>query len=98
MARTPLTIRDHDGGTPLPALDYDALARYYDALVTSDHDVSFFERMCREASGPVAELMAGTGRVALPLVAAGIELDREIVQERAALRVTTTRGLNFRWR
>lgn len=37
-------------------------------------DVAFYERLARAAGGSVLELACGTGRVALPLAAAGLEV------------------------
>src|SRR5579884_320723 len=50
------------------------VADLYDAYVTTTVDIPFFVAQARAASGPVLELMAGTGRVALPLAAAGVAL------------------------
>jgi ubiquinone/menaquinone biosynthesis C-methylase UbiE len=51
----------------------------YDALYSSSGpqiagDVAFYERVAREAGGPVLELACGTGRVALPLAKAGLHV------------------------
>jgi ubiquinone/menaquinone biosynthesis C-methylase UbiE len=52
----------------------------YDAFYTADPppmiagDVAFYERLAREAGGPVLELACGTGRVALPLAEAGLDV------------------------
>jgi SAM-dependent methyltransferase len=58
----------------VPAVDYDRLADLYDGLVAGGDDVPFFVRHARAARGPVLELMAGTGRVSLPVLFAGVEL------------------------
>jgi SAM-dependent methyltransferase len=58
----------------MPAVDYEKLARFYDRLVVSDDDVGFFVDVSRQAAGPVIELMAGTGRVSIPVAAAGVPL------------------------
>ncbi len=58
----------------MPALDYSRLASFYDAMVTDRGDLPFFLRAARAADGPVAELMAGTGRLAVPLVESGIDM------------------------
>lgn len=58
----------------MPATDYEQLARVYDALVTAADDVPFFLEEARRAGGDVVEIMAGTGRVSLPLATAGIPL------------------------
>jgi SAM-dependent methyltransferase len=43
-------------------------------LGRTDQDVSFWLEMTRAAGGPVLELACGTGRVTLPLAAAGVEV------------------------
>ena len=59
------------GGSPI---DYDSVAEIYDLYVTADYDVPFFVGEAERAEGPVLELMAGTGRLSLPLVRAGVRL------------------------
>lgn len=54
--------------------DYDGVAELYDVYVTADYDVPFFTREAQAAAGPVLELMAGTGRLSLPLARAGVAL------------------------
>ncbi len=52
----------------------------YDAFYHADPppmiagDVAFYERMARASGGPVLELACGTGRVALPLAEAGLDV------------------------
>lgn len=62
----------------MPALDYAAFADLYDACVRFDGDLAFFVEVARRhdrpADGGVLELMAGTGRVSLPLAEAGVAL------------------------
>ena len=53
---------------------YDDVADLYDVHVTVDRDVPFFVTEAQRVSGKVLELMAGTGRVSVPLVEAGVEL------------------------
>jgi SAM-dependent methyltransferase len=49
--------------------------RYYDqAYRQRRHDVRFYTELCVESGGPVLELGAGTGRVALAIARAGIEI------------------------
>lgn len=55
-------------------IDYSVFADLYDALVRFDGDLPFFTDEARAARGPVLELMAGTGRVSLPLLEAGVDL------------------------
>lgn len=58
----------------MPSIDYDSVAELYDLYVTADYDVPFFLSEVRSVQGPVLELMAGTGRLSLPLVEAGAAL------------------------
>ncbi len=58
----------------MPAMDYERVARLYDSYVQTDLDVPFFLREAKGAGGPVLELTAGTGRVSIPLLLAGIDL------------------------
>lgn len=54
---------------------YDAIARVYDddmAQSAPAGDVEYYVGECRRERGPVLELGAGTGRITLPLVAAGL--------------------------
>ncbi|MGD8868476.1 MAG: class I SAM-dependent methyltransferase [Gemmatimonadales bacterium] len=53
---------------------YDDVADLYDLHVTVDLDIPFYIAEAQRSSGKVLELMAGTGRVSVPLVEAGIEL------------------------
>jgi ubiquinone/menaquinone biosynthesis C-methylase UbiE len=51
----------------------------YDAFYSSSGphiagEVAFYERVAREAGGPVLELACGTGRIALPLAKAGLRV------------------------
>lgn len=57
--------------------DYDGIADIYDIYVPVNHDIEFFLEETRVMNGPVLELMAGTGRVSLPLIEAGIDLTCE---------------------
>ncbi len=58
----------------MPAMDYERVARFYDSYVQTDMDVPFFLGEAKKAVGPVLELTAGTGRVSIPLLLAGIDL------------------------
>ncbi|MGZ3679131.1 MAG: class I SAM-dependent methyltransferase [Ktedonobacterales bacterium] len=53
---------------------YARIADRYDALVTTDADLPFFAGLAQHTKGPILELMAGTGRVTLPLLASGSEV------------------------
>jgi SAM-dependent methyltransferase len=58
----------------VPAMNYERVARLYDCYVRTDIDVSFFLGEVEKAGGPVLELTAGTGRVSIPLLEAGVDL------------------------
>jgi SAM-dependent methyltransferase len=54
---------------------YDAIARLYDPWSASvREDVDFYVEEARTAGGPVVELACGTGRIAVPIAQAGIQL------------------------
>jgi SAM-dependent methyltransferase len=54
---------------------YDPIARLYDPWSASVvEDVSFYLERARRSGGPVVELGVGTGRIAIPLAADGIEV------------------------
>lgn len=54
---------------------YDAIARLYDPWSRSvTEDVSFYVEEARRSGGPVVELGVGTGRIAVPVAAAGIRV------------------------
>lgn len=55
-------------------IDYDSIAEIYDLYVTADYDIPFFLQEAGGIEGPVLELTAGTGRLSLPLVQAGVQL------------------------
>jgi SAM-dependent methyltransferase len=54
---------------------YDAIAEVYDPWsVSVTEDVSFYVREAKRAGGPVVELGIGTGRIAVPTAAEGINV------------------------
>jgi len=54
---------------------YDAIAELYDSWSRSvTEDVAFYVEEARRAGGPVVELGVGTGRIAIPTAAAGIDV------------------------
>lgn len=55
-------------------IDYDTVAELYDLYAVWDYDVRFFREEAAKVGGPVLELTAGTGRLSLPLVRAGVRL------------------------
>lgn len=56
------------------SIDFDRVARYYDAHVTATLDLEFWVEMCRRHAGPHLELMCGTGRISMEVLRAGIPL------------------------
>jgi SAM-dependent methyltransferase len=76
------------------------LARYYDLDLALDEqaDVEMYLAFAEATDGTVLELMAGTGRVAVPLAAAGhkvVAVDRDTqMLERALRRWTATERVN----
>ena len=54
---------------------YAAIARFYDRAVgEGGDDIALYEALAHRHGGPVLEIGAGTGRVAVPLARAGFEL------------------------
>ena len=51
---------------------YDAF--YSGAVPQIAGDVAFYERVAGQTGGPVLELACGTGRIALPLAEAGLQV------------------------
>jgi SAM-dependent methyltransferase len=52
---------------------YDSIARLYDPWsVSVTEDVDFYVRLAKDAGGRVVELGVGTGRIAVPVAAAGV--------------------------
>jgi SAM-dependent methyltransferase len=58
----------------MPAFDYSLVADIYDTYVKTDLDVAFFREESVKVAGRVLELMCGTGRLTLPLLAAGVSM------------------------
>lgn len=57
-------MRDYQGPT----------VAYYDLVAASQADIPFYLEEAQSCGGPVLELGCGTGRVTLPLAAAGLEV------------------------
>jgi SAM-dependent methyltransferase len=93
--REPGSVRARRAGTSAPAVETPAaaLARLYD-LDTGDQDadLDLYLALAGRTEGPILELMAGSGRVAVPLAAAGrrvvaVDLDAAMLDRaRAAAR------------
>jgi SAM-dependent methyltransferase len=56
------------------SIDFDRVARYYDAHVRTELDREFWVEMCRRHEGLHVELMCGTGRISVAILRAGIDL------------------------
>ena len=81
------------------ALDYSRLAAVYDDYCAFAGDVPFFVELARSAPGEVLELMAGTGRISLPLVESGARLtcvDSSLAMLAVQRRKLAERGLRAR--
>jgi SAM-dependent methyltransferase len=62
------------GAKAMQHIDYNRIAEIYDLYVTADYDVPFFLSEIKPVQGPILELMAGTGRLSLPLIESGAKL------------------------
>jgi SAM-dependent methyltransferase len=65
--------------------EYDLLSDLYDLEYTHDYDLPFWLSLAEREAGPVIEWGAGTGRLVIPLAAAGhgvtaVELSTEMVE------------------
>jgi SAM-dependent methyltransferase len=64
-----------DSAAPHGSGSYDAIAGLYDDWSRSvREDVSFYVEEARRSGGPVVELGVGTGRIAIPIARAGIDV------------------------
>jgi SAM-dependent methyltransferase len=54
--------------------EYDPLSDLYDPEYTHDYDLPFWLSLAEREAGPVVEWGAGTGRISVPLAAAGHEV------------------------
>jgi SAM-dependent methyltransferase len=63
------------GDTEAHLSSYDSIARLYDPWSASvREDVGFYVELARAADGTVVELGVGTGRIAIPIAAAGVQV------------------------
>jgi SAM-dependent methyltransferase len=69
------------GAERSPLTEYDPLADLYDLEYVHDHDVPFWLALARRENGPVVEWGAGTGRIAVPLAAAGHDVTAVEISE-----------------
>lgn len=56
------------------SIEWDRVAPLYDTYAQATFDIPFFVQEATKIPGDVLELMAGTGRISLPLVKAGVHL------------------------
>jgi SAM-dependent methyltransferase len=61
-------------GMKVQHIDYDSIAEIYDLYVKADYDLPFFLSETKAVTSPIIELMAGTGRLSIPLIEAGATL------------------------
>ena len=62
--------------------EYDPLSDLYDLEYTHDYDVPFWLSLAEREAGPVVEWGAGTGRISIPLSAAGHEVTAVEISDR----------------
>ena len=79
-------------------MNYDAWADWYDVFYSSVgvDDVEFYVELAQASGGPVLEIGCGTGRVSLPIAAAGIDVVgvdfSTAMLEKAREQATKTKG------
>jgi len=61
-------------GVPDITIDWARVARFYDAYASATFDLPFYLEEARHSPGEVLDLMAGTGRVTIPLLQAGVSV------------------------
>ena len=76
--------------------EYDPLADLYDLEYTHDYDLPFWFALAERAGGSVVEWGAGTGRLAIPLAAAGHDVAAVEVSE-AMVERGRKKGGGVRW-
>src|SRR3712207_5082121 len=70
---------------------------HYD-LLENDAGIAFYTALAAETGGPVLEIACGTGRVSIPIAAAGIAVTGlDIVPEMLAQAARKSAGLPVRW-
>jgi SAM-dependent methyltransferase len=87
--------------TPIDCLELYEDAEFYDLeFAARDAEVPFYLAQAREGGGPVLEIACGTGRLTLPIAAAGMKiagLDVSRPMLERARRRSAALGLNVRW-
>jgi SAM-dependent methyltransferase len=76
----------------VPDSEADALARLYDVdLVEDPGDVELYLALANRTGGPVVELAAGSGRISIPLAAAGFDVAAVDIDPAMLARARTAR-------
>jgi DNA gyrase subunit A len=90
-----MSVPDPSRKSDGPSSSYDAIASLYDAWSLSvTEDVGFYVDEAKRSGGPVVELGAGTGRIAIPLAERGIRvhgIDLSEIQAQAILDLRLSR-------
>lgn len=84
----------------MPISDYIHDGDFYDELNTTDVDLAFYRQQCEDAGNPVLEMCCGTGRLTIPLAAAGIEIEGLDITEsmiRRAEDKARVQNVDVRW-
>jgi len=55
--------------------DYNSVCDIYDLYNTASYDIDFYLKRFKNFKGNAVELMAGTGRLSIPLIKSGMKLD-----------------------
>ena len=85
---------------PYGTSDFIHSAEFYDRVNRHDSDLPFYRERCQAAGGPVLELCCGTGRLTVPLAAAGIAiagLDRSPAMLTGARGKGAEAGVEIEW-
>jgi SAM-dependent methyltransferase len=81
---------------------YAAIVPFYDrATEGANADLALYEALARRQAGPILEVGAGTGRIAVPLAAAGFDvvaLDRSAAMIEHGRRRAASAGIEVEWR
>jgi predicted RNA methylase len=81
----------------MTSLDYSRVADIYDGYCLYDEDVPYWVSVTQKTRGRILELMAGTGRISLPLMEKGLRVvcaDRNINMLSVLRRKAQSKGLS----
>ncbi len=76
--------------------EYDLLADLYDLEYTHDHDLPFWLALAEREGGSVVEWGAGTGRLSVPLAAAGFDVTA-VEASKAMIEQGRAKGATVEW-